>query len=104
MPEQQGRIYLEYAIPGISGLIISGGENYNGKRPVTSTNTAFFPGSATTDAGLRYQPNLLKKHQTTFTLNVSNLTNKRYWVNYRSGDGLELGTPRMLALNAKIRI
>ena len=103
VPEQQGRIYLEYLIPGIQGLIITGGINYNGRRPATSTDAAFLPGTTTEDAGLRYQPQLLRNHATIFSINVSNLTNKKTWVNYRNGDGLELGAPRIVSLNAKVK-
>jgi iron complex outermembrane receptor protein len=103
VPEQQGRAYLEYELPGINGLTVTGGENFNGKRPVTSANTAFFSSSATTDAGLRYQPSFWKR-KVSCNINVSNMFNKAYWINYRSGDGLELGTPRIVSFTIKASI
>lgn len=90
-------------LPGINGLTISGGENYNGKRPVTSANTAFLKGSATTDAGLRYQPAFWQR-KIIFNVTASNLFDKAYWINYRSGDGLQLGTPRIISFSVKASI
>lgn len=103
VPEKLGRIYLEYALPGTDGLTVSAGENYNGKRPVNTANTAFLPGAATTDAGLRYQPGFWKR-RVSLSANVTNLFNKYYWINYRNGDGLQLATPRIFSLAIKAGI
>jgi iron complex outermembrane receptor protein len=103
VPEQYGRAYLEYTLPGISRLIVSGGANYNGQRPVNSTNTAFLPSSTTIDAGLRYTPDIWN-HRLSGNINLSNVFNKAYWINYRSGDGLESGTPRILSFSLKVSI
>jgi iron complex outermembrane receptor protein len=103
VPEQQARLYVEYLVPAVNHLSVTVGVNYNGRRPVTATNTAFLPDATTSDAGARYQLNV-GHHQLWLVLNVSNLLNKPYWVNFRSGDGLQLGTPRMIAASIKLKI
>ncbi len=101
VPEQQGRLYLEYAlpkVPGIPGLFtVTGGANYYGRRPVSLPNTSFIPNVTTFDAGLRYQPTA----KLAFNLNVSNMLDKYYWSYYNNGQGLILGDPRLCSFSAK---
>jgi len=100
VPQCQGRLYLEYALAEVPGLTLTGGANYSGKRPVDSANLSHLDASTTYDAGLRYQTHL-GAQKLTLNLNVSNLLDKAYWTYYRSGDGLSLGTPRIVSLTAK---
>jgi len=101
VPEAQAKLYLEYEIPLVPHLTATAGGNYFGRRPVDALNSAYFPEAITCDAGLRYQP-ALYGHKTSFILNVTNLLDKRYWSYYRSGDGLLLGEPRLVAFSAKL--
>lgn len=101
VPEQQARLYLEYALPRPLGLTLTAGANYFGARQVDAANTDELDAATTVDLGLRYQTRL-NGHGLTLGLNVSNLFDQAYWSYYRSGDGLLLGAPRLFALNAKL--
>ncbi|BBB89797.1 MAG TPA: TonB-dependent siderophore receptor [Methylomusa anaerophila] len=102
VPEQMAKAYLEYKMPKVSGVTVSAGVNYFGRRPVdTNATQAYMPGATTFDAGIRYVT-AGKGHKTTYNLYVSNIFNKSYWSYYRSGDGLLLGAPRMVSLSAKV--
>jgi iron complex outermembrane receptor protein len=103
VPEQQARLYLEYALPSMAGLTVIGGANYSGKRPVDSANTDYLDGATTFDAGVRYQTRL-SGHPLTLNLNVGNLFDKAYWSYYRSGDGLALGAPRVVSFTLKAEL
>jgi iron complex outermembrane receptor protein len=100
IPEQQVRAYFEYRLPGIEMLTPSFNINYSGRRPVDSTDVHFFDGSTTFDTGLRYEPKLAG-HKLLLNINVTNVGNKHYWSYYRSGDGLQLGEPRIVAFSLK---
>jgi len=103
VPEQQARLYLEYALPGVSGLTLSGGANYSGKRPVDAANTDYLNSATTFDIGARYLAKL-NGHKLSFNVNVSNLFDKAYWSYYRSGDGLLLGAPRIISFTVKAEL
>ena len=100
IPEQQVRLYAEYHVPHFEALTPTFNINYSGRRPVDSTNLHFFDGSTLCDAGLRYEPKLLH-HKAMLNINVTNIGNKHYWTYYRSGDGLQLGEPRVVAFSLK---
>lgn len=103
VPRQQVRVYLEYAFPWVSGLVVSGGPNYFGKRPANALNTLFLPAVTTVDAGLRYQF-VVKTHKMNVHMNIANLLDKAYWANYRDGDGLQLGAPRIISFGLKFSL
>ena len=101
VPERSARLYLEYEIPHLEAipgtLTLTAGTYYYGQRPVNTPNTQFLEGVTLFDAGLRYQPT----SKLTCNLNVSNVADTHYWQYYRSGDGLLLGDPRMVAFSVK---
>ncbi|UZR96577.1 TonB-dependent receptor [Chondrinema litorale] len=103
VPEEQVRLYLEYALPFVDQIVISTGANYFGKRPIDNLNELYLPSITTNDFGLRYHQKILK-HNASFIFNLSNFLNKHYWINYRSGDGLQLGTPRVWSLSIKYNL
>jgi len=100
VPEEMARLYLEYALPFVPDLTLTGGANYTGRRPVDTLNTQYVPGVTTFDAGLRFQPEI-DGHPLSVNLNVSNLLDTAYWAYYRSSDGLVLGAPRVVSLSVK---
>ncbi len=101
VPEQQARLYFEYALTKIPGLTLSGSQNYSGKRAVDSNNLSFMEASTTYDAGVRYETKS-GGHKLNFNLNVSNIFDKAYWSYYSSGNGLLQGSPRVISVTAKI--
>lgn len=101
VPEREGRAYLEYLIPGTDALAASFGVNYYGSRPVDSLNTGFLPSATTFDLGARYQTVLFGR-ETTLNVHVDNLFDKAYWSYYRTGDGMLVGSPRVVSVFLKV--
>lgn len=89
------KIYAEYNIPAISGLSISGGAYYTGKKYANDINTDILPAYTLFDAGLRYKTQAMS-YPTTFNLNVQNLSNKNYW-----GSNTNVGDPRTVTFAIK---
>jgi len=102
VPQRQARIFAEYALPWLP-VHLSGGANYYGRRPVNVPNTLWISDATTLDGGLRIDP-VVGGHRTSLQLNVLNLMDIRYWANFRSGDGLEMGAPRTFAASLKVEI
>lgn len=80
-----GSLFLEYRVPMIEGLRISGGVFHVGRRAVNALNQAFVPGYETFDIGASYSFDLLG-NQTTVRVYGENITGKRYWAS--SGSSL----------------
>ncbi len=86
---------LEYAIPAVDGLVLSGGAYYSGSKYQDAANANRIDGYTLFDAGIRYRTEALGR-PTTFNLYVSNLTDKDYWSSY-----WQLGLPRTIAFSAR---
>jgi iron complex outermembrane receptor protein len=99
VPEHMARLYAEYDLPFVAGLTLNGGASYSGRIPWDAANTLYVDAVTVYDAGLRYQIQLAGK-DTTWRLNVANLTDKDYWTT-RSGI-LYLGAPRTLSASASL--
>ncbi|WP_418184952.1 TonB-dependent siderophore receptor [Aliarcobacter vitoriensis] len=93
---KMAKLYAEYNLPFISGLTVTGGAYYTGKKYVDRLNTDIMPSYTLYDAGLRYKTKL-DKYPTTFLVNVSNLTGKDYWAS-----NFYLGDPRSVAVSMKM--
>jgi len=91
------KIYGEYDIPAIHGLTMTGGIYYTGDFYADGINSDKLPAVTTADLGARYTQKI-NGYQTTFRLNVTNLTDKTYWIssNY-------VGEPRIVWLSASIK-
>lgn len=101
VPEWQGRAYLEYGLPFLEQVTLTGGANYYGRRPVDAENQYFLPAATTFDVGARYQSELYG-HPLTVNLGLTNIFDTRYWAYwYSDGEGLMMGTPRLLSLSVK---
>ena len=95
-----GSLFLSYALDDFApGLSINGGAYYTGRRPVNDLNQAWLGGVTLYSAGVQYQHHLFGK-QTTWQLNVDNLTDKRYWAG--GGTRLAAGAPRVIKLGVKV--
>lgn len=87
-----GSVYLEYRLPMVEGLAISGGAFHVGSRAINATNTFFVDGYTTYSAGIRYTTPIYSK-PVTFRLNAENLTDEKYWESTGSsllGQGLPM--------------
>ncbi|MEE4450834.1 TonB-dependent receptor [Novosphingobium resinovorum] len=86
---------VEYSVPALEGLVLSGGAYYTGPKFQDAANANRIDGYTLFDAGIRYRTEALGQ-PTTFNLYVSNLTNKDYWSSY-----WQLGLPRTIAFSAR---
>ena len=100
VPRTQANVFLDYRIPSMAGLNVSGGLFYVGARPLDSANTVDLPGYARMDAGLRYATKL-GGQKTTLRATIENLTDKRYW-SAASYASVYPGKPRTVAVSAGI--
>jgi len=71
---------LEYHVPTVQGLTLTGNVTYATNRPGDNANTFYVSGFATLDLGLRYVQ-LFNDHKLTFRANLYNVTDTRYWAN-----------------------
>lgn len=79
VPDIIAKIYGEYELPSLPGLVLTGGVYYNGSSYMNYLNTNRFPGYANVDLGARYVTRI-GGYPTVFRLSVSNVTNDERWV------------------------
>ena len=89
------KLYSEYSVAQIPGLTLTGGMYYTGKKYKDSMNTQEIDAYTLFDVGARYQTQL-SRFPTSFTLNITNLTNEDYWSSY-----WQLGIPRNIAFSMR---
>ena len=94
--ENFAKVYAEYDLPAVAGLTLTGGIYYTGKQAVDALNTDEVPDFTTADIGVRYKTRL-SGLPLTLRLNVSNLTNKSYWLTANS-----TGAPRTVGFSGQI--
>ena len=80
------KLYGEYNITAIPGLVINGGFNHTGSFYgdhfwVEHINTDKIDSYTLVDIGARYNLNLVNK-DVTLRLNINNVTDEQYWVNH----------------------
>ncbi len=68
----------EYRVPVVPGLSLTAGMYHIGNQALNPQNEAFAPAYTTYDVGAAYKMDIYGK-TTTFRLNGSNVTNKKYW-------------------------
>ena len=98
VPDKIARLYGEYALPAVPGMVLIGGVSYTGVMWANDLNTLSYPGVTTGDVGLRFI-SFMAGHKATYRVNVSNVTNKNYWTS-KGGSMLYLGSPRTLTASA----
>ena len=91
------KLYGEYAISAVPGLGLTGGVYYTGKMYADNINTDNLPAVFTEDVGARYTTNLFV-YPLTFRLNVTNITDKSYWLT-----GNYTGDPRRIMFSAQVK-
>ncbi|QKF60327.1 TonB-dependent siderophore receptor [Aliarcobacter lanthieri] len=93
---KMAKLYAEYNLPFLQGLTLTGGAYYTGKSYRNNINTDIIPSYTIYDAGLRYKTKI-DKFPTTFLVNATNVTNKKYWRTSTS-----FGEPTNLAFSMKM--
>lgn len=91
--EKMAKLYAEYSVPSIPGLVLTGGIYFTGPQYADTINTDKLPGYKVIDIGARYSTKIAGK-ETAFRLGITNLTDKDYWSN-----GYQLGDPRIVAFS-----
>jgi iron complex outermembrane recepter protein len=91
-PRVQGNVYVEYSVPQVPGLFLTGGARYVGNEAVDANNSNFIGAYHTFDLGARYSTTL-GSHPVTYRVGIDNLTNEKYWLT-SWGFILNQGTPR----------
>ncbi|MDP9940188.1 TonB-dependent receptor [Ectopseudomonas alcaliphila] len=94
---QLAKLYSEYDLVAVPGLALTGGVYYTGKQYSDEANQHSLPSFTTFDAGARYRMPLNDDNTLTLRTNVSNLTNKEYWLSSHY-----LGAPRTLTFSAQL--
>ncbi len=99
-PRLQAGAQASYEIPGVPGLSVRGGWQYVGATEIDSTNINTLQAYSLLDAGVNYRTRI-SGHMVTWRANVSNLTNRKYWLMYQE-NALNVGAPRTLSLNVRV--
>jgi len=101
VPKFITRLGVEYDLPAVHGLALTGHINHVGKRWFTTDNRLSASAYTTLDVGARYSTRIAGK-SVTLRANVTNLLNRKYWAG-SAGQGLGyLGTPRTFMLSSSI--
>ncbi|OCL87885.1 Ferrichrome receptor FcuA precursor [Aliarcobacter thereius] len=93
---KMAKVYAEYNLPFINGLVLTGGAYYTGNSYRDAANTSKIPSYTIYDAGLRYKTKLVQ-YPTTFLINATNLTGKKYW-----RTSTAFGEPRNITFSMKM--
>ncbi|MDO8826093.1 TonB-dependent receptor [Methylophaga sp.] len=96
--EKEFRLFSEYHIPA-TGLTLTGGASYTGKRPYDALNEYHLGSVTLFDLGARYETRL-NKQPLTIRLSVENVTDEAFWL--MSSGGVLQGAPRRVKLGAQI--
>jgi iron complex outermembrane receptor protein len=92
------KIYIEYELPFLKNLFITGGVFHTGSMYYNTNNVHKLTDVTTGDVGLRYSRKI-KDFDVTFRFNVQNVTDEWYWRRSSLGD---LGDPRTFTCSTTI--
>jgi len=99
-PKWQGKLGVEWDLPGVTGLTLTGNVQSASGQYFSRDNTLKTVGRTLFDAGLRYQT-AIDGRAVTLRADVLNVANKAYWAGGGSGK-LWLGAPRTVMLSASV--
>ncbi len=102
VPAFKSTAVVEYLVPSVAGLKLTGVWSYSGKKAFDAENTVFVPGFNVLGLGAAYATRL-GGVATTIRLNVDNVADKFYWrdVTPELGGYLFPGAPRSARLSAQ---
>ena len=104
VPKLRANVHLDYRLPQVEGLAVSGGWRYAAANPATADGAARAPGYSVFDAGLRLQHEAGGR-PLTWRLSVDNVFNTFYWRDTGSSAGdyyLFPGAPRQARLTVTV--
>ena len=70
---------IDYYVSAVPGLSLHANVRYFGRTPTSDANTLYIPGWTVANAGLQYET-MIGECAVTFTGNVNDLLNQKYWV------------------------
>ncbi len=97
---EQVSLYGEYRMPAWP-LTLTAGARYVGKRQIGSNSQFYVDDVTLFDMGARYETKVAGKGLT-LRLNVDNLTDKAYWINFAGFHDLNQGPPRVFKLGIEL--
>jgi len=100
VPQLQGTLGVEWDVPAIAGLTVTGNATAVSKQYIDADNSLWAAGCVTYDHGARYAT-MVAGNPVTFRATVLNVSNKAYW-GMPLLSSLALGVPRTPALSATI--
>ena len=100
-PPWAANLGLDWDVPGLPGLAVSGRVNYTSAQYVNNTNTLKLPSWTTLDLGARYATKLGGK-AVVFRASLDNAFDKNYWESVWSNNAVNLGAPRSFHLSASV--
>jgi iron complex outermembrane recepter protein len=107
-PKVKGNVLLEYAVPGVSGLVASFNYQFSSNRAGNDTNSFWVAGYNLFDIGARYDTGRI-----TLRLAVNNVTDQHYWSTVapsnlsgaNTGNLIgHLGTPRTILASVALNL
>jgi iron complex outermembrane receptor protein len=103
VPEYLVNGNVEWDLPFISALTLTGRVVQTGEQPANNANTLTLPGWTRFDLGARYVA-LVSDRPVTLRASVDNVANKRYWASAFDSSRPDLlqGAPRTFKLSASI--
>jgi iron complex outermembrane receptor protein len=96
-PAVMAKFGVEYDVPSLEGLTLTGNASYTGKRYVNNANSFSLPSYTTFDLGARYTTEA-GGNPLTIRATVQNVTNETYWAGNSLAGGY--GAPRTFLLSA----
>jgi len=100
VPKLQGKLGVEWDVPGAAGLTLTGNATSMSKQYISADNSLSVGGHTTYDLGARYATKVAS-HPVTFRAAITNVTNKAYW-GMPLLSSLALGAPRTFQLSASV--
>jgi iron complex outermembrane receptor protein len=100
VPQYTLPLYVTWQPGFVPGLTLSAGVQHFGRQYIDATNARELPAWTRWDAGLRFSTRAIAQ-VTTFSLNVENLLDERYWASAAQGT-LALGAP--LTVRGAVRV
>ncbi|WP_043112492.1 TonB-dependent receptor, partial [Pseudacidovorax intermedius] len=100
----QGSLGLEWDVPGVPGLALTGRVVRNGSSYADAANTLRVPGWTRLDVGARYLTEVAGR-PVTFRARIDNATDRNYWASVGGYPGygyLVQGTPRTFNVSATV--
>lgn len=102
VPRRSGTLGVEWDLPWLPGLTLTGRGTYAGNQYADSANTQELPSWTRVDLGMRYATKLAG-HATVWRADVMNAFDERYWEGvYNTTGAATVGVPRIYRLSMQI--